>query len=369
MKTRIVWAAIVSCLALLSCQPRSLEQKAPPAPEKRVLGVSPWSNPNYELMKQGGITWVRLEFSFPWRDRVGGDLTDKFKEQLETVKKVRATGLRIMGITTLAGVIAFDKSDNKTAWRSYIPAWAGTIESDSYYETYEKACEEIGKQTRGIVELWQVSNEMDIDVFRGPLSIEQAERFLLAGARGVKKGNPESKPGINPASLDSKYGEQLFRNLYQRPDCPFDYAGIDGYFGSWHTGGPEDWVPVIDRIHEITGKPVLINEWGYSSMQGSGKALGKKIGNGVCERQSWHNVWKKAHSPEEQAEYVNIALKIFATYPNVMGSFFYDWGDDPACYHCGQKGCPSECGWGMVDSEGKPKPAYHTFKDIAAQYY
>ena len=58
----------------------------------------------------------------------------------------------------------------------------------------------------------------------------------------------------------------------------------------------------------------------------------------------WNNVWRKEHSPEEQAAYVRIALKIFATYPNVIGCFFYDWGDDAVCYHCGRKECPGECG-------------------------
>jgi hypothetical protein len=264
--------------------------------------------------------------------------------------------------------MAYDEKDKQTAWRTTIPAWAGSIDSDSYYETYEKACEEIGRQTRGIVDIWQVSNEMDIDVFRGPLSIEQAARFLTAGGRGVKTGNRESKADINPASLESN-GEWLFRELYSKPDTPFDYAGIDGYFGSWSPGGPQDWIPVIERIYEITGKPVLINEWGYSSIQGSGKPLKQKVGNVVCEKQAWNNVWRKEHSPEEQAAYARIALKIFATYPHVVGCFFYDWGDDAVCYHCGQKECPGECGWGMVDPQGNPKPAYYVFKTLAREYF
>ena len=337
------------------------------ATSKRILGVTPHSNPNYELMKEGGIGWVRLGFGFPFQDKIGGKLNENFLKELEEAKEVRKIGLRIMGITPLAGVMAYDDKDKKTAWRPQIPAWAGSIDSVSYYETYEKACGELARQTKGIVDLWQVSNEMDIDVFRGPLSIEQAERFLTAGGLGLKQGNPEAKVDINPATLDK--GEPLFRALYSKPDTPFDYAGIDGYFGSWEPGGPQDWIPVIEKIHDITGKPVLINEWGYPSIEGSGKPLKQKVGNPVCDKQKWINVWRKEHSPEEQAAYVQIALKIFGTYPNVAGCFFYDWGDDAVCYHCGQKGCPSECGWGMVDSQGKPKPAYYTFKSVAPEFF
>jgi hypothetical protein len=311
--------------------------------------------------------WVRLSFDFPFDDKLGGKLNEKFLKELEEAKKVRKTGLRIMGVTPLAGAMAYDEKDKKTAWRPQIPAWAGSIDSDSYYETYQKSCEELGRQTKGIVDMWQVSNEMDIDVFRGPLSIEQAERFLTAGARGLKQGNAEAKADINPAGLDT--GEALFRALYSKPDTPFDYAGIDGYFGSWEPGGPQDWIPVIEKIHDITGKPVLINEWGYSSIQGSGKRLKQKVGNRICEMQKWDNAWGKGHTPEEQAAYAQIALKIFGTYPDVVGCFFYDWGDDAVCYHCGQKGCPSECGWGMVDSLGKPKPVYYTFNSMAHEFF
>jgi len=41
--------------------------------------------------------------------------------------------------------------------------------------------------------MWQVSNEMDIRIFRGPMTVEQAARFLKAGSLGIKEGNPEMK--------------------------------------------------------------------------------------------------------------------------------------------------------------------------------
>ncbi|MGO8792817.1 MAG: hypothetical protein ACLQVL_36260 [Terriglobia bacterium] len=359
---------VLSSLIASNCGTKAPVAPVPAAPvHNRILGVSPHSNPNYEMMKAGGIGWVRQRFAFPYEDKVGGKLSEKFLSDLEQAKKIRSLGLRIMGGAPGPGVMAYDEKDKKTAWRPRLPAWAGSVDSDTYYQTYEQACEELGRQTKGIVEMWQVANEMDIDVFRGPLSVEQAERFMIAGGQGLKKGNPDAKADINPAGLE--VGERLFRDIYSRPDNPFDYAGIDGYFGSWAPGGPQDWIPVIEKIHAITGKPVLINEWGYSSIEGSGKPLHKKIGNPVCEKQKWNNVWGKGHTPEEQAAYVEIALKIFGTYPNVVGCFFYDWGDDAVCYHCGQTNCPAECGWGMTDPQGKPKPAYDVFKRLAPAYF
>lgn len=360
-------ALVLACVGLSGCGKTFPVQSAAPA-SKRILGVSPHSNPNYRMMLEAGIGWVRLGFAFPFEDKIGGKFSPRFLANLEEAKEIRKTGLRIMGITPLAGTIAYRETDKQTAWRTNIPEWAGSIANDSYYEACERACEEIARQTQGIVDMWQVSNEMDIDVFRGPLSLEQAARYLAAGGRGVKKGNPSSKADINSASLSTN-ARWLFRELYSKPGTPFDYAGIDGYFGSWQPGGPQDWIPVIEEMHQITGKPVLINEWGYSSTQGSGVSLQQKVGNIVCQRQAWNRVWRKEHSLEEQAAYVAIALKIFGTYPNVVGSFFYDWGDDAVCYHCGRRGCPSECGWGLVDIQGNPKPAYNTLKAIAREYF
>ena len=339
--------------------------------DRRIIGLCTRPDSNFQLIKEAGVEWLRVGFGFPFKDRVGGELTEKFKANLAHAKKLSQMGFGIMGITPLAGVLAWDKSDNRTAWRSHLPEWAGRFDEDGYYEVYEEACAQMARQTAGIVGLWQVSNEMDIDVFRGPLKPEHAARFLLAGGRGVKRGNPQAKAGINPASRAPDKGGWLFRTLYKEPDHPFDFAGIDGYYGSWDPGAPEDWLPCIEEIGEITGKPVLIHEWGYSSL-GKQAEPPAKVAEGslsVCEAQGWHYVWKKEHSEKEQADYTRMGLKIFATYPNVLGSFLYTWADDAVCYHCGRPNCPAECGWGIVDSAGKPKAAYYAFRDTVKSYY
>jgi hypothetical protein len=370
------------CVILVSFDTSSSVAKSDVSRGKRILGIdqhrltrddaevadSARSNPDYRMMKEAGIGWVRLGFAFPFEDKMGGKLSDTYLKNLEEAKRIRRQGLRIMGRTPMAGAMSYNATDGQTVWRLQIPAWAGPYDSDSFYETYEKACGELARETRGIVDMWQVGNEMDIKPFIGPLSLQQVERFLLAGARGLKAVNPQLKVDINPAHFDT--GEPLFRDLYAKPDTPFDYAGIDGYFGNSRAGGPQEWLAIIDRLYAITGKPVLVNEWGYSSIQGSGVPLDRNVGPfSVCQNQAWKFVWRKEHSPEEQAAYVEMGMKIFATYPHVAGAFFFEWSDNPVCMHCGTRGCPQECGWGLVDSKGKPKPAYNAFKAAAHEYW
>ena len=129
-----------------------------------------------------------------------------------------------------------------------------------------EAAGEFCRECAELCEYWQVANEPDIDIFKGDMTDEQSVRFLISVAKGLKKGNPNAKPGINLGFM-TPYSEWLLRELYQIPDTPFEYIGLDGYMGSWQPGGPSDWLWYIDKAYDITGKPVIINEWGYSTFK------------------------------------------------------------------------------------------------------
>jgi hypothetical protein len=208
--------------------------------EKHIMGICAYtySDPDYVLMKQAGIEWIRVGFTYPFKDQLYGELNPRFLETVEHVKMLSKNGFKIMGVTPLTGSYRFNKILGKSVWHPELPEWAGTYDSDRYYEAYREGCKVMGKQTAGLVQLWQVSNEMDIRIFRGPMAIKQAARFLKEGSLGVKEGNPEAETSINPAGLGTD-GRWLFENLYAKSRKIFDYAGIDGYFGSWSPGSPE----------------------------------------------------------------------------------------------------------------------------------
>jgi hypothetical protein len=134
------------------------------------------------LIKEAGIGWVRIHFPFPFEDKIGGKLTDGFLSRLQKAKRVKGLGFQLMGVTPLPGHKSYDPQSKQTVWRTLFPAWAGTIDSDSYYETYEKVGEELARQTRGIGDMWQISNEMDIPIFR---SFAQTCLCRSAGIHGA----------------------------------------------------------------------------------------------------------------------------------------------------------------------------------------
>jgi len=52
-------------------------------------------NPDYELMKEAGIEWLQIGFSYSFRDRLRGELTERFQETIELVKSLRRKGLEL----------------------------------------------------------------------------------------------------------------------------------------------------------------------------------------------------------------------------------------------------------------------------------
>lgn len=331
---------------------------------KRIVGISPWSpkdNPDYQLMKEAGIEWVRETVDFPY-----GEGEADYLETLKRMERVRAVGLKVACVSPIPAGYSFRKELGHTDYYRAAPDWFGDFDSDTFYEKTFEMCKKIGQDTAGLVELWQVSNEMDIKEFRGRMTAEQAGRYLVASAKGLRAGNPDAnlQLGINPADCRSSDSAYLYNCLYKENDGLLTYVGVDGYYGSWAPGKVQDWVEAIDFLHDLTGYPVFVNEWGYASSGGEAMPEGDR----PCSCGHFRYVWRKEHSEQEQAEYVATGVRLLLTYPNCIGFLYYSWGDDGTCWYCGKVGCPSESTWGITDGHNRPKPAYYAFQENVLKY-
>jgi hypothetical protein len=320
-----------------------------------------------ELMGDAGIGWLRFgDFKFdPDAFMQGRAQGEEFREAKERARKLRAAGFQIMGLTPGPRELGEALGIQGTA---------------EYFENYRRVNAFYAEQFRGLVEWWQMANELDIWIFRDKMTMEQSVEFLKAGIRGMKEADPQLKVGINITLFPSLPGEVdgntekhegliLAEGLYGDPELPIDYAGFDSYPGTWRKGGPESWHEYLDGFHKLTGKPIIIQEFGYS---GAGDLMAaEEVNKGAypCEVKKWKFSWHGAHTPEIQSEFIRESFRIFAEKPFVLGATYYNWRDARQCWQCKQPDCPAETAWGLLDQDGNPKVSYYGFRAAAEEIF
>ncbi|MCE5215641.1 hypothetical protein LLH03_01310 [bacterium] len=332
-----------------------------------MIGTSAFPTADTDLLKQAGMGWVRQGLGYPFVDRLGGELSPQYLKNREAVRRFTKAGIQVMGITPGPGggtYVAQPDGSLKLQWRNRFPAWYGELGSEEFLRNYEATCEWLAEDLRGLVPVWQLANELDITQFAGPLNPRQACDLVAAAARGLKHSDPSLIVGHNPAGAPPSL--YFFGYLHGRQDCLLDYCGIDGYYGTWGAGGPENWAQRVAELYALTSKPVLINEWGYSSAGGIQTEEEARTNQPVCKLRKWRYGWGEGHTPDGQAKFVAAAFEALKTQRGaLLGVFFYRWEDQETCWQCGSPDCPAETAWGLVDKQGQPKPAFYAWRDGA----
>jgi hypothetical protein len=362
--------------------------------ENHLTGASPAREPflfapeNIELMCRAKIKVVRMGAGFPFADECMEKLNDKYIALTKAVKKLKDIGIETLLSYECAGGSRYDPETGRVKTVRFTPGWVGGFDQDIFYQRTEAAAEFISRSLKDSVTWWQAANEPDIDSFIGDFTFEQNARYLQSIAKGVKKGNPGAKCGINLAGVGTMgggdgtlgvhpYAKRLIETLYA-DDGFFDYIGLDGYFGSWSGGTPADWVPYIGEAAKVSGKPVFISEWGYSTIQRgeprSEEDKKRNFNSIVCREKDWDAgggaKWQgKDHNEEMQSGYIMECVKIFSEHPAVIGNLFFQWQDQVVCWQCGEPDCPAECGWGCLRADGTPKPGYFGLVEANEKYF
>ena len=347
-----------------------------------IIGISAGAGADVGLMRQAGITHVRQGFPCPFADRVGGRIAEGYRAARHRAERLAAEAFGVMGVTPGIGHGVRRPGDDgalRLTWEPNVPAWMGQPGTEGFGERYRQVCAFLGEDLRGIVRTWQIANELGIPIFAGPLNGRQACELILDGAAGLKEGDPSLTVGTNTAGSAMAY--YLYGRLHADEAGPLDYCGVDGYYGTWGSGGPDDWARRVPELAALTGCKVLVNEWGYSSAGERMADADRAAGCWPCQVKRWAFAWGVGHTPPVQAEYVARAFEAFAACRDeLLGVFFYRWEDQPRCWQCGSPDCPAETAWGevsnpvtsgleprLVDRDGLPKPAFHAFQAGAAR--
>ncbi|NJD02223.1 MAG: hypothetical protein FIA99_06410 [Ruminiclostridium sp.] len=299
-----------------------------------------------EQIKDIGFNAIRLNIPFPFENE-DGELCRDFLQTAGWIDEAAAAGLSVAGITANPGDM---------------PDWAGKAGSDKFYRKFQDTCRFLSSYFKGKVVVWQIGNEMNLKNSRKPLDADEAVRFAVAGIHGILEGNPGVLVGINMAELEQE-ALYIYDQVYNKSRAGANYIGSDGYFGTWHKGGPDRWYEFIKQLYNLAGMPIIVHEWGFASEGGA--MTPEELASGVypCSVKKWRYTWGEGHTRESQAEYIRRIYSILLNDPRVIGCFYYAWNDGPMCWQCGQPDCPCEKCWGIFDTAGNRKPSWYAHRE------
>ncbi len=351
-------------------------------------------NEDYTLIKDLGLGWVRFDIPYPYQ--ADGSLSEKYIAFKNRARGYAQQGIKVLAITPYPkyyfNVGGFDPSADENAERTK--------------EIARFLCSDL----RDVVGGLQITNEMGVASFTAPLTLEQAAKFIGVQAQALSEVKGDLPVGYNAAGV----GERLHRLMQPYLPC-MDYVGVDYYAGTLSDGGLDDYASVIERVHGLTGKPVLLAEFGFSSAgepksaeehaeilaqygYASPEAARDDIENFVAklpntmkayiysqypDPAAWgdavfgdlaahfygeldHTLPGIPHTPRGQAEFYHQLLPRLKQIDCLAGFFIFCWQDGGACKLCGKTDCPYKSAWGITDINGEPKPAYYAVREALA---
>ena len=352
-------------------------------------------NEDYSLLREAHIRWVRFDVPFPFTED-GGE-TQAYAAFKARCRGYADRGFSVMAVTPFPNAFFVNGIDPRT------PEGEARVREVASF---------LVRDLQGSVGGFQISNEMGLPKFTLPLTLDEAARFVGIQAETMYPLRGRLLIGYNSGGPEAKL-HALLRPYHRY--C--DYVGIDVYLGCF-AGVPGllgMFESLLRYLWAMTGKPVLLQEFGYigggapktaaqrretlrvyglekeTDAKADVEALLEKLpanfqhsirfdGKNDAERYYdllFHSDYRQhfyremprltripgyAHTPAGQAKFYNDLIGRLYRLPFVAGAMIYCWSDAPFCGYCGQSDCPVETRWGLVDCDGAPKPAYYAVR-------
>jgi hypothetical protein len=361
------------------------------------------AEPDYELIKDANIEWFRDDIPFPYD--MDGNISQRYISWKEYAQGYVDEGIRIFGVTPYpADYIEYGLDPRDPASKQGIQDIARFYIED----------------LRGIVGAFQITNEMGVDRFTYPLTMKEARDFIGMQLEAMYPLKGDILIGYN-LTAQSLMPPNILPLMMRDYHKYCDYVGMDIYLGCFEPvlKNADQFVTVLKLIRQLTGKPIILCEFGYISL-GEPKSNKEKkeilMSYGYkSERKARKNIddfinnlpeelrnefdkyadetpeyranlmfdgefsnhlyreledgigiYGFPHTYEGQANFFRYVIPKVRRLDFVIGAIVYCWSDSSRCYVCGQEDCPVETKWGLVDGEGNPKPAYYAVKDAFA---
>lgn len=358
------------------------------------------ADPDYELIKDANIGWFRDDIPFPYTK--DGELSPSYIAWKEYAKGYADNGIKIFGITPYPDDFMEYGLDPRD------PASKEGIQDIARFYV---------EDLRGIVGAFQVTNEMGVDRFTYPLTMEEARDFIGMQLETMYPIRGDILIGYNLAA-QSLFPPDILPLMMREYHKYCDYVGMDIYLGCFEPvlKNANQVITVLKLVRQLTGKPVVLCEFGYIGLgepktAKEKKEILKKYGykserearkniddfisklpedlreefdryadetpeyradlmfdgefsnHLYCELQDGFGIYGFPHTPQGQANFFKYIIPKIRELDFVIGANVYCWSDSGDCYVCGQEDCPVETKWGLVDCDGNPKPAYYAVKE------
>ena len=391
-------AAIVPVVTLLSLPFTGLTDSEPAKVREQAGGFMKGichTDHDFDMIKGANIEWIREDIPVPF-DR-NGEPSIFYEWWKQEAAKYVENGFKIFAVTPYPKdfiYYGFDPREEEGA------------------QKIKEIAEFYVNDLRGIVSAYQIANEMGVDRFTAPLTMEEAARFIgiqLEAMAPLTKGN--ELIGYNLGGLG--FVQLIFKMTEYNKLC--DYVGCDLYVGSFENLAKniDTYFAALNLVRAITRRPIIMTEFGYigygepktreekdeilrsygfESEEDAAKDIdtfvsrlpgpirdefdrlykdktdeeklkllfdGEYTNHIYKSLQDGTGLYGYEHTPEGQAKFYSYLIPKLRKLPWCIGAIIYMWDDSDSCYVCGQEDCPVETGWGIVDGNGEPKPAYY----------
>ena len=352
---------------------------------------------DFEQIKGANIGWIRIDIPFPYTS--DGSISESYTSFKDRCRRFQKNGIKVMAVTPYPG--------------DYIE-YGADIRTEEGTEKIKEIGEFLINDMQGVVSGFQITNEMGIPRFTIPLTLKEAAKFIAVNLETMYPLKKDIIIGYNSAGPEALLHSELLPYVKY---C--DYVGVDIYMGCFFNVPGFIWIfEALCRYRwAMTGKPVLIQEFGYLS-GGAPKTRAEKkamlarygaksekdakkniesfvnnmpkhfvdhikyvcqndssryfgflfksdmVNHFYCELPRLTKIPGYPHTKEGQARFFEDCISHLYSLDFICGCNIYCYKDPDMCYYCGQEECPTETRWGLVDSKGNEKPSYRAVRNV-----
>ena len=173
---------------------------------------------NYDAFRDLGLNSMRLDIPYPFASPAR-DMSEGFEGMIRIAREYRDNGIEPLCITS---------------GPAQVPDWEGPPGSDGYFALARETAAFAVDKLRDYVRVWESTNEMNQAPFRAPLNVEQAVRFVIESARGVKDAGADfikTSTGFGPRPTTTE-DIRLIRSVVGREIGIKAAGGIDDLDGA-----------------------------------------------------------------------------------------------------------------------------------------